>query len=87
MTGGDGNDIYEVDDAGDVVVEAAGATSGTDRVDSSISFVLGANVENLTLTGGDAINGTGNALAQHHHRQRRQQPAVRRRRQRHPQRQ
>ena len=47
MTGGDGNDIYEVDDAGDVVDEAAGATSGTDRVDSAIDFMLGANVENL----------------------------------------
>ena len=63
MTGGDGNDIYEVDDAGDVVVEAAGASSGTDRVDSSITYVLGANVENLTLTGNAAINGTGNDVA------------------------
>jgi len=63
MTGGDGNDIYEVDDAGDVVVEAAGASSGTDRVDSSIAYVLGANVENLTLTGNAAINGTGNDVA------------------------
>ncbi|ODT08495.1 MAG: hypothetical protein ABS58_02165 [Mesorhizobium sp. SCN 65-20] len=65
MTGGDGSDVYEVDDAGDVVVEtnADVTTGGTDRVDSSVSFTLGANVENLTLTGGDAINGTGNVLA------------------------
>ena len=65
MTGGDGNDIYEVDDAGDTVTEtnAVLATGGTDRVDASVSFTLGANVENLTLVGGDAINGTGNALA------------------------
>ncbi len=47
MAGGDGNDIFLVNDAGDVVVEAAGATSGTDRVESSVSFMLGANVENL----------------------------------------
>ena len=61
MAGGADNDIYVVDDAGDVVTEAAAA--GTDRVDASISYALGANVENLTLTGGDAINGIGNTLA------------------------
>jgi Ca2+-binding RTX toxin-like protein len=63
MSGGEGNDIYEVDDAGDVVTEVAGALGGTDRIDSSVSYVLGANIENLTLTGGAAINGTGNELA------------------------
>lgn len=61
MIGGADNDIYVVDDAGDVVTEVA--AGGTDRVDSSITYVLGAEVENLNLTGGDAINGTGNALA------------------------
>ena len=34
MAGGADNDIYVVDDAGDVVNEAAGS-SGTDRVDAS----------------------------------------------------
>ncbi|MDC9825127.1 peroxidase family protein [Devosia sp. ZB163] len=65
MTGGDGNDVYIVDDAGDTVSETnAAAAGGIDRVESSVSFVLGANVENLTLTGGTAaINGSGNALA------------------------
>ena len=63
MSGGDGNDIYEVDDAGDVVTETATATSGTDRVDASIGYVLGVNVENLNLVGNGAINGTGNGLA------------------------
>lgn len=60
MQGGAGNDTYVVDDIGDVVVEAAGG--GNDTVESSIDYVLGANIENLVLTGG-ALNGTGNALA------------------------
>ncbi len=63
MAGGADNDIYVVDDAGDVVNEIAVGSGGIDRVDSSIGYTLGANVENLNLTGGDAINGTGNALA------------------------
>ena len=49
MTGGTGNDIYVVDDAGDVVTE--NASEGTDKVQASITYTLGANVENLTLTG------------------------------------
>ncbi len=61
MTGGIGNDIYVVENTGDIVTEAAGA--GTDTVLSEITYVLGANVENLTLIGTAAINGTGNTLS------------------------
>ena len=60
MSGGAGNDIYSVDDVGDVVIEAA--NEGTDTVSSTISYVLGANVENLILAGSIVINGTGNSL-------------------------
>ncbi|MEJ8849671.1 calcium-binding protein [Variovorax rhizosphaerae] len=60
MYGSAGNDTFMVDSTGDAVVEFA--NQGTDLVLSSVSFTLGANVENLTLTGTAAINGTGNAL-------------------------
>jgi Ca2+-binding RTX toxin-like protein len=62
MRGGADNDVYVVDDAGDVVDEVALGSSGIDRVESDISYVLGAGVENLDLNN-DAPNGTGNELA------------------------
>jgi Ca2+-binding RTX toxin-like protein len=50
-----------VDDAADFASEDQGG--GVDEVRASISFTLGADLDNLTLTGTSAINGTGNALA------------------------
>ncbi|WP_311274803.1 calcium-binding protein [Methylobacterium sp. WCS2018Hpa-22] len=61
MTGGLGNDTFVVDSVLDQVIEAA--KQGTDLVKSSISFTLGANVENLTLTGASGLSGYGNELA------------------------
>ncbi|MBZ9674045.1 beta strand repeat-containing protein [Mesorhizobium sp. ES1-3] len=60
MKGNAGNDTYIVDDAGDQVIEAA--SEGTDTVLSSVTYTISdADVENLTLTGMAAINGTGNS--------------------------
>jgi len=59
MAGGGGDDLYVVDNTGDIVTEHA--NEGTlDSVTSSVSYTLGANVENLLLMGSAAINGTGN---------------------------
>ncbi len=60
MIGGAGNETYVVDNMGDIVTE--NANEGTDLVQSGVTYTLSANVENLTLTGTAAINGTGNAL-------------------------
>lgn len=60
MSGGQDDDSYLVDNAGDVVAEAAG--EGTDSVKSSVAYTLTANVEHLTLTGGSDLSGTGNGL-------------------------
>ena len=59
LVGGLGDDTYIVDSAYDVIVE--NPNSGTDLISSSINWTLGANIENLMLTGGAAINGKGNA--------------------------
>ena len=52
MVGLNGNDTYIVDDLVDVVVEAAGANTGTDTVQTemaALSIELMANVENLDI--------------------------------------
>ena len=61
LNGGAGNDTY-VAEGQDAILEAAGG--GRDTVNSlSVSYVLGANLENLVLTGAAARDGTGNGLA------------------------
>lgn len=70
MFGGAGNDTYFVDDTLDRLYETA-TSAGTDTIDlggrdtvsSTITYTLGAFLENLTLTGSASINGTGNDLA------------------------
>ena len=67
MRGFDGNDTYLVDNLGDVVEEFGDDefSGDHDRVESSLTYGLGglraAGIEDLTLTGTAAINGTGNA--------------------------
>lgn len=68
MDGGSGNDVYIVDSTGDKISESVPNSSGggwSDEVRSSVSFSLAGlvNIENLTLTGALAINGTGNSNA------------------------
>jgi len=58
LIGGKGNDVYKLSDI-DTIIELA--NEGTDLINSSISYTLGANLENLTLIG--AVSGTGNSLA------------------------
>lgn len=60
LQGGTGNDLYIVDNLGDIVTEKA--NEGTDTVQSSVTHTLKVNVENLILTGTAATNGTGNTL-------------------------
>ena len=61
MTGGNGNDTYVVDSIKDSVVESS-ATGGIDQVRSSIDYILGNNLENLTLVDTANSKGVGNKL-------------------------
>jgi Ca2+-binding RTX toxin-like protein len=61
LHGGTGDDHYLVDDLDDRAIEFDG--EGHDDVQSSVSYSLaGQFIEDLTLTGGAAINATGNTL-------------------------
>ncbi|MCJ2127335.1 M10 family metallopeptidase C-terminal domain-containing protein [Methylobacterium sp. E-045] len=62
LVGGHGSDTYVVDNRHDTVVELK--DQGTDLVKSYVSFSLaGQFIEKLTLIGHDAINASGNSLA------------------------
>jgi Ca2+-binding RTX toxin-like protein len=78
MSAGHGNDTYYVDSAGDVIIESNTASLGgilvngfvngvvlagfVDNVYSTVSYTLGINIENLTLSGNANIDGKGNLL-------------------------
>lgn len=59
LIGGKGNDTYVVNSPGDRIREA-GLEADNDTVRASISWTLGAKLEDLVLTGLQAIDGTGN---------------------------
>ena len=58
MIGGTGDDYYYIDNAGDVIVEAAG--EGYEYVSTTISYTLDENVESATARGSSDIDLTGN---------------------------
>jgi Ca2+-binding RTX toxin-like protein len=61
LDGGAGNDTYIVDNLKDVVVESA--RKGSDTIESTISYTLGANLEIIKLLGLKSISATGNELS------------------------
>ena len=58
LIGLDGDDLYRVSAAGTTLQEVAGG--GHDKVESSVSWTLGGEIEDLDLVGTGAIDGTGN---------------------------
>ncbi|HET9637818.1 MAG TPA: calcium-binding protein [Allosphingosinicella sp.] len=63
MEGRNGGDIYYVDNAGDVVIEAAGGGSDEVRIRNLASYALTDYVEKLTNTTNFVFTGTGNGIA------------------------
>ena len=60
MTGGAGNDTYRVNARGDQTIEMM--DGGFDVVESTVSWNMADNIEQLTLLGTDNINGIGNSM-------------------------
>lgn len=59
LIGGAGDDAFILRTGTEHVVEFAG--EGTDTIQTFVNYTLGDNVENLTVFGTAAVNGTGNA--------------------------
>lgn len=59
MLGGEGNDLYEVTEAGDLVIEAPG--QGIDTVFAYVNYQLPDHVEVLSMAFGTQVYGVGNA--------------------------
>lgn len=60
LNGGAGDDTYVLNRS-DIIEEAA--NGGSDTIRASFSYTLGANLENLVLTGTGNFRGTGNGIA------------------------
>jgi trimeric autotransporter adhesin len=58
LIGGTGNDLFVVDNAGDIIQDTS--TTASNSAQSSVSFSLVTNVNSLTLTGTFALTGTAN---------------------------
>ncbi|MEY8839032.1 calcium-binding protein, partial [Cribrihabitans sp. XS_ASV171] len=61
VRGGYGDDLYRIDDGTTSLIENDG--EGTDTVEAAVSHELGDWFEELTLLGGEDINGDGNDLS------------------------
>jgi len=63
LEGGTGDDVYIIDDIGDLIVEATGSGSDTVVVNAAFNYVLAADadIENIELRS-TALQATGNAL-------------------------
>lgn len=60
LIGAIGDDTYLISNTTDSIIENSNA--GNDSVLASVNYVLADNLENLTLVGNAAINGTGNSM-------------------------
>lgn len=63
LRGGDDNDTYVIDSLDDTIEETNWIFGGNDTVEASVSYTLGANVENILLTSTGNFSATGNELS------------------------
>lgn len=63
LIGGAGNDTYRLSNDGDVITELANEGTDTIEIQNTFSLLSYANIENLTLIGTTAMDGTGNSAA------------------------